>query len=74
MNDANQDLKFALINAIYFNGKWKYKFDKKNTSKKIFNNYRGEAQQVEMLQQNEAVKYDQNEAWKMISRPNGNTA
>ncbi|XP_076183026.1 antichymotrypsin-2 isoform X2 [Ptiloglossa arizonensis] len=35
-DDFNEYIKLVLINAIYFNGNWLYKFNEKNTEKKAF--------------------------------------
>lgn len=36
IDDFNEYIKLVLINAIYFNGNWLYKFNEKNTEKKAF--------------------------------------
>ncbi|XP_076276347.1 alaserpin-like [Lasioglossum baleicum] len=35
-DDFDQDMKLVLVNAIYFNGAWLDKFDKKRTQNKVF--------------------------------------
>lgn len=37
LDEVPQDAIMYLINAVYFKGEWKYKFEEKNTSKQLFN-------------------------------------
>ncbi len=41
--------RIALTNALYFKGIWKERFDKKNTSKKVFKNYDASESLVDMM-------------------------
>ena len=70
------DVIMYLINAIYFKGDWKYKFDEKNTSDALFNAGNGLASQVRMMSKKGKAGYMQGEGFKAVSLPygSGNTA
>ncbi|KAH8317726.1 hypothetical protein KR074_008023, partial [Drosophila pseudoananassae] len=48
-SNINSSLKAILINAIYFKGEWKYKFDKKETKKENFRTLSNEKIPVDMM-------------------------
>lgn len=69
------DTKFALINAVYFKGKWEYKFNKSDTKDEVFSNADGTRVTVQMMNQNEDLFYaDDDKDWKMMELPYGNGA
>ena len=47
------DCRLALINALYFKGMWKQKFDKGNTTDEDFTNSNGSKTKVKMMHQTE---------------------
>lgn len=51
LDHLSPDLAMLLINAIYFNGKWRYQFDTKNTQNKPFFLTPDESVQVPMMYQ-----------------------
>ncbi len=66
---------FALINATYFNAKWKYKFDTSATRKETFTNHTGQKTTVKMMTQTADLFYtSDHQDWKMLSLPYGNGA
>ena len=70
-----RDTKFALINAIYFNGKWKKRFEKKNTQLETFTNHQGHESKVNMMNQEETLLYQHNEnGWHALKLDYGNRA
>lgn len=46
-----QNTRMVLLNALYFKGQWKYKFDKKETTDKTFHNIDGTTSDVKMMHQ-----------------------
>jgi serine protease inhibitor len=63
-----------LINAIYFKGQWKYKFDKKNTANENFFPEDGSTVSVEMMHGIEMdLPYYRNEKFSMIDIPYGDS-
>jgi Serine protease inhibitor len=69
------DTKFALINAIYFKGKWAHKFEKSKTQLEQFTNSDGSSVKVNMMNQREDLEYsDDNTDWKMLKLNYGNKA
>jgi len=49
----SEDTKMILINALYFKGLWKNKFDKNKTTDEYFTNYDGSKSKVKMMHQSE---------------------
>ncbi|MBQ7448620.1 MAG: serpin family protein [Paludibacteraceae bacterium] len=52
----NANTEMVLVNALFFSGKWASVFDKKNTSKNVFNSVVGK-QTVDMMEQAGDFKY-----------------
>ena len=50
------DLAMLLINAVYFNGKWRYQFDKADTFKDLFYVTPSASKSVSMMHQTEKLK------------------
>ena len=66
-NDA-----FALVNAVYFSGAWKEKFDVFDTKEEVFTNKDGSSSKVQMMNMREEhFKYAQNEKVAMLQLPYG---
>lgn len=65
---------FILLNALYFNGKWKYPFDKGETKKSTFHNSDGSSSKVNMMYQKDLlVSSGQNDEAYVVDLPYGNS-
>lgn len=62
--------RIFLINAVYFNGKWKKKFDKSDTSQENFNAPSGKVK-VSMMTQKEEFGFHKSENYKVARLPYG---
>jgi serpin B len=63
------DTRVIITNAIYFNGKWVYEFDKELTDKKTFYPANGEEISVDMMYMYSALNYGENSKAKIIELP-----
>ncbi len=70
--DANTRL--LILNALYFNGVWKNKFEKENTFEDIFVNEDGNTVGVSMMKQEYDALYVKNELCEIAELPFGNEA
>jgi len=65
-NSITADTRVIITNAIYFNGKWMYEFDKELTDKKPFYPTGGEEVSVDMMYMCNNFKYGENSKAKII--------
>ena len=74
LNSIDPASVMFLINAIYFKGQWKYKFEKKNTLNESFYLENGNTTTVEMMHGSEMnLPYFRNEKFSMIDIPYGDS-
>lgn len=66
--------RMYLINALYFKGIWKSKFDKSATGQDNFTNVDGSQQKVAMMNQTATFNYTQTDAFSIAELPYGNEA
>jgi len=66
-----QDIAMLLINAIYFNGKWKYEFDEDNTRDMPFYTESSEEVNVPMMNQEVTVKIAPQPEFMLVELPYG---
>ncbi|MCB8994388.1 MAG: serpin family protein [Bacteroidales bacterium] len=66
------DAVMYLINAIYFNGTWKYAFDDKDNSTGIFHKENGATTETEFMQMESDIQYFGNDLLSAIELPYGN--
>ena len=64
--------RMVLLNAIYFNGIWKNKFDEKGTHNLPFTKTNGTNIEVPMMQKEEKLDYTTNSLFSAIKMPYGN--
>jgi len=65
------DIIMFLINAIYFKGDWKEKFDTKNTVGAAFHAGDGSTDEVKMMSRYGKVEYGQGDGFKAVRLPYG---
>jgi len=56
LNEINPDAVMYLVNAIYFQGDWKFQFDPKNTKNEAFKTISGSNVEVEMMVSDDKLK------------------
>lgn len=77
LDEPLKDTRIALINALYFKSEWAEKFDRKNTTERVFHSSTGEQNSIPMMKGNVAVRaaHDSNGAgWVRIGYGNGRFA
>lgn len=74
LDQLSSSTKLLLINALYFKGTWKDKFEKKNTSKKEFTNIDGSKATVDMMQNKKDLLYGYDNTFRFVELPYGNEA
>ena len=74
MDGPNADLKFALVNALYFKGQWSLKFDKSNTKEDYFTNIDGSRNLVDFMNKVDEYQYSESEEMQVCELPFGNKA
>ncbi len=63
-----------LMNAIYFNGSWADKFEKKDTKLEPFRGYTRDIKRVNMMHRNDKYYYADGEGYQAVRIPYGNGA
>ena len=66
-----EDDKAVLVNAIYFNGGWKDKFNAENTKEEAFTLDDGSVQKVPMMRIEQRFGYKETDSWQSIRIPYG---
>mgnify|MGYP001384213414 CR=1 FL=1 len=67
----DRDLVMLLINAVYFNGKWKHQFDSKNTTERPFYITPGNPVQVPVMYQKQKFAMSRTEKMTLVELPYG---
>jgi serine protease inhibitor len=71
LDNLDPDLAMLLINAIYFNGKWRYQFDKADTNEEPFYLAPGSPKNVPMMHQSENLKCAKTDNLTLVDLPYG---
>jgi serpin B len=71
VDQINADTVMILLNAIYFNGKWKKAFDKAATGEAAFNLAGGGQKKVQMMSQSGKYAYLKGDGFQAVSLPYG---
>ena len=74
IDNISSDMRMYLINAVYFKGIWRQKFEIKNTSEANFTNELGTVVKVNMMSQTDTFAYAQDNYAKYLDMPYGNKA
>lgn len=74
VDTIGKEIIMFIINAIYFNGNWKYKFDKNLTKEDKFTRHDGTKISVKMMKQKNDFMYLENELFQAVDLPYGNGA
>ncbi|NDP21939.1 MAG: serpin family protein [Paludibacter sp.] len=74
IDDISSDAMLYLINAVYFKGIWRNKFDKKQTAESNFTNDANKSVLVNMMYQKDTFKYTSDADAQYLDMPYGNKA
>ena len=74
LDDISPDAMMYLINAVYFKGIWRSKFDKKETIESNFTNELKQNSKVNMMHQEDTFAYYSDELAQYVDMPYGNKA
>jgi serpin B len=74
LDSMDPDLVMFLINAIYFNGSWRTKFDASLTADAQFQPATGSAQPVKLMHRNGKMLYMETAAYQAVDLPYGDSA
>lgn len=61
-----------VMNAIFFNGSWKDKFDKRDTKEERFQGYTRDVKRVQMMHRNDKMDYYDDDTFSAVNLPYGN--
>ena len=74
MDGPNEDLKLALVNALYFKGRWSLKFDKSKTREDYFTDAYGSRNLVDFMNKTDQYRYSESDEMQVCELPFGNKA
>lgn len=74
ISEISPDAMVYLMNAVYFKGMWRQKFDKKQTTESLFTNETGSKANVNMMYQKDTFSYTSDELAQYLDMPYGNKA
>ncbi len=74
LTEITPDAMMYLINAVYFKGIWRSKFDKKQTLEANFTNELKQASAVNIMQQQDTFSYYEDDLAQYVELPYGNKA
>ena len=74
MDEPNELLKLALVNALYFKGQWSLKFDKSKTEDDIFTTVDGDSRTVGFMNKTDDYLYSESDEMQVCELPFGNKA
>ncbi len=74
LDDIASDEVLFLINAIYFKGKWRSAFDRKDTRSEPFHGADGQDRTVQLMHQEDTLRYHETEDFQAVDLLYGNGA
>lgn len=74
LDEVDPNMLAYLLNALYFKGQWKEKFDKSATAEEPFYTESGSKVKVQMMKQDKEFAYTENELFQAVRLPYGNGA
>ena len=74
LDDVDPNVLAYLLDAMYFKGQWKEKFDKSKTGTECFTDEAGNKLNVKMMKNDEEFWYAENEIYQAVEMPYGNGA
>ncbi|MCF3107434.1 serpin family protein [Niabella sp. CC-SYL272] len=72
LDQLDPDLVLLLMNALYFKGDWRVKFDKSQTRPETFTKADGSTMQVNMMHRTDTIRYAAATDFDAIQKPYGN--
>jgi serpin B len=70
-NDFNAQTRMAVVNTLYFKGKWKTPFNKEQTTEEVFHLSNGTTKRVPMMRQSGKFEYLRGEGFQAVALPYG---
>src|SRR3989442_1227990 len=74
LDDIDPAAVMFLINAIYFNGNWREKFDAAETREAQFHSVGGTAQPMSLMHRHAKMSYTESPTYQAVDLPYGNSA
>ncbi|HPT78658.1 MAG TPA: serpin family protein [Candidatus Atribacteria bacterium] len=71
IDSIDTDTVMYLINAVYFKGQWKYRFDPKDTFSATFQALNGQTQTVDMMSRKGTLEYTKGDNYQAVRLPYG---
>lgn len=73
IDNIDDDAVMFLMNALYFKGDWRNKFDQKNTVNEAFTNEDGTKKTVKMMNMTDTLSYAVMDKFRVAQKPYGNS-
>ena len=74
LDEVDSNMLCYLLNALYFKGMWKEKFDKNRSGEEKFTDEAGSTSKVRMMKQTKEFAYTENDVFQAVRLPYGNGA
>ncbi len=74
LDEPNSNIRFMILNALYFKGQWRQKFDAESTRKGIFQTTTGMKTSIDFMNQTKLFNYYSDENLQLCELPFGNEA